>query len=68
MSKNRTGSVTAGNLEWGRKARKHEDELRGRNNTARREAVEEQLNWWAEAEAARWDDDPNPYHGDYSEE
>ena len=23
--------------------------------------------WEAEAMAAQWDDDPNPYHGDYSE-
>lgn len=22
---------------------------------------------WADALAAQWDDDPNPYHGDYSE-
>lgn len=22
---------------------------------------------WAEAEASRWDDDPSPYNGDYSE-
>ena len=24
--------------------------------------------WYAEAYAAQFDDDPNPYHGDYSEE
>jgi hypothetical protein len=23
--------------------------------------------WWMEAEAARWDDDPSPYDGTYSE-
>ena len=65
MSKNRNGSVTSGNLEWGSKARKEEDALRGRNNTARREAVEEQ---WAEMVLAQFDDDPNPYHGTYSED
>lgn len=27
-----------------------------------------QLDAIADAELARWDDDPNPYHGDYSEE
>lgn len=29
---------------------------------------QEALEAWADAYAAQWDDDPNPYHGDYSEE
>lgn len=42
MSKNPTGGLT-GNMEWGSKARKHEDAERGRNNTARKEAIAEQV-------------------------
>lgn len=41
MSKNPTGGLT-GNMEWGSKARKEEDRLRGRNNAARRQAITEQ--------------------------
>ena len=42
MSKNRSGHLT-GNIEWGSKGRKEEDALRGRNNSARRAAIEDQL-------------------------
>lgn len=42
MSRNRTGALV-GNMEWGSKARKEEDALRGRNNTARRETILEQV-------------------------
>lgn len=41
MSKNRAGALT-GNLEWGSKARKREDAIRGLNNRARREAIADQ--------------------------
>ena len=42
MSKNRSGHLT-GNIEWGSKGRKEEDALRGRNQSARRAAIEDQL-------------------------
>lgn len=42
MSKNRTGALT-GNLEWGKKGRKEEDAMRGRNNSARRQTIAEQI-------------------------
>jgi hypothetical protein len=29
--------------------------------------AEMDTDWWSEAEMSYWDDDPNPYHGDYSE-
>lgn len=45
MSKSRQGGLSkhAVNKEWGRKARKEEAEMRGLNNTARREAIEDQI-------------------------
>jgi hypothetical protein len=44
MSKNREGFTKSGGpIEWGSKARKEEARLRGSNNQARREAVEEGL-------------------------
>jgi hypothetical protein len=68
MSKNRQGFVrSGGNQEWGPKARKEEDRLRNTNALARQEALDLELAMLAEAESGRWDDDPNPYHGDYSE-
>lgn len=42
MAKNKSGGLK-GNVEWGSKARKNEDALRGRNNSARRETIEEGL-------------------------
>lgn len=89
MAKNPNGFTTGqGNLEWGRKARKHEDHLRGARGRAANESIltglaeilddevgyfdtddgPEALDWYAEAFFAQYDDDPNPYHGDYSEE
>ena len=51
------------NLEWGSKARKWEDRLRGMNAADRRLAIEEQLDeapesWWREdwAHEAGWRD------------
>lgn len=41
MSKDKTGGLK-GNLEWGSKARKEEDRLRGRNNRARAQTIAEQ--------------------------
>ncbi len=80
MSKNPQGfTKSGGNQEWGRKARKEEDRLRGTNNSARNEAVDTGWDEWeheraqheaealADAEMARWDDDPSPYDGNYSE-
>jgi hypothetical protein len=43
MSKNRAGALRMGNLEWGNKARKQEDDLRGINNRARRQSIAEQV-------------------------
>jgi len=42
VSKDKTGGLT-GNGEWGSKARKEEDRLRGRNNRARMETIAEQI-------------------------
>lgn len=51
MSKNRQGFTRKGaNQEWGRKARKEEDRLRGLNQIARREAVETGLDEMTEQE------------------
>ena len=50
----------------------HPDELKeqidAEHEAQRRQMEEEAMaEWRAEQEAARWDDDPSPYHGDYSE-
>lgn len=37
------------------------------DDTSHDEEVEQE-DWYAEARLAQYDDDPNPYHGDYSEE
>lgn len=50
MSRNPAGGPS-GNMEWGRKHRKEEDDLRGLNNRARREAISEQVQDFIE----RWD-------------
>ena len=42
-----------------------EEELEEERIVMEEEAMAE---WRAEQEAARWDTDPNPYHGDYSED
>lgn len=42
MSRNRNGHLQ-GNLEWGSKARKEEDRLRGRNNSARKASIRDQV-------------------------
>lgn len=48
-NKNREGFTrTGGPIEWGSKARKEEARLRGSNNAARREAIEEGLEEVAE--------------------
>lgn len=52
MSKNRTGALT-GNLEWGKKGRKEEDAMRGRNNSARRQTIAEQIAEMEEEDALR---------------
>lgn len=63
---NKSGSLSKLNLEWGATARKQEDDQRGINNRARRQAIEDQVasNYPTEvemaeaADAARcWDDD-----------
>ena len=64
-NKNPTGALTRLNPEWGSKARKEYDELKGVNHTARRQIIEEQLadmepterEWLAVTDAANcWDD------------
>jgi phytoene/squalene synthetase len=45
--KDKTGGLS-GNKEWGSKARKEEDDLRGRNNSARRQTIEEQVDDYQE--------------------
>lgn len=40
MSKH--GALKRSNIEWGSKARKEEDRLRGMNNKARRQTIDEQ--------------------------
>lgn len=43
MSRNPSGLIRKLNLEWGWKHRKEEDRLRGLNQRARQQAIEEQL-------------------------
>lgn len=50
MAKNKSGGLS-GNLEWGSKARKEEDRLRGRNNSSRRASIDDQVKSFKE----RWD-------------
>lgn len=43
MSKNPNGSITRSNMEWGSKARKEEDRLRGTRRRGRVENINEQV-------------------------
>lgn len=62
---NKSGSLNKLNLEWSGQGRKEEDDLRGINNRARQQAIEDQLtshdvsdrDWLAAEDAANcWDD------------
>ena len=43
MSKSPYGNISRMNVEWSSKGRKEENDLRGLNHTARREAIAEQI-------------------------
>ena len=50
---------------WERGDPRDDQEIEDQRRQMEEEAMAE---WRAEQEAARWDTDPNPYHGDYSED
>lgn len=45
---NKSGALNKLNLEWGSTNRKQEDDQRGINNRARRQAIEDQVESWVE--------------------